>query len=162
MHFTNSQPLGEGNDLLPFFQRPSGSLFSPSPVWNSSSWLSSLAAALRSSHGATLHAAASIVAAQELSLEGWFNMRADRWERETGIHSSPVIRFMYKYYQSIMARGKDVIPYILNRMKKKPDDWFWALRHLADDYDAASDANSFDGAVSAWLKWGVENDYISE
>ena len=104
----------------------------------------------------------SNVATQDLSLPEWFDSRADRWERETGIHSSPVIRFMHKDYQSIMARGKDVIPHILNRMKKKPDDWFWALRHLADDHDAAAGADSFEGAVSAWLKWGVDNGYISE
>jgi len=100
--------------------------------------------------------------AKEQSLKQWFAKRADRWTAETGIHSSPVIRFMHKDYQSIMARGKEVIPYILDRLKTQPDDWFWALKYLADNYDAAEGANSFDEAVKAWLKWGVENDYISE
>ncbi len=69
---------------------------------------------------------------------------------------------MHKDYQSIMARGKEVIPYILIRLKTKPDDWFWALKYLADNYDAAANATSFDEAVQAWLKWGIENGYISE
>ena len=94
-------------------------------------------------------------------LEEEFNERADRWARETGIHSSPVIRFMHRDYQSIMARGEDVIPVILNRMKKQPDDWFWALEHIAN-FNAASGVDGFDGAVDAWLKWGVANGYISE
>jgi hypothetical protein len=100
---------------------------------------------------------------QSQTLESWFNERAERWSSETGIHSSPVIRFMHKDYQSIMARGKGIIPHILNRMKHQPDDWFWALRYITD-HDAAADANAdgFDEAVRAWLKWGVDHGYISE
>jgi hypothetical protein len=94
-------------------------------------------------------------------LEKEFNERADRWEKQTGIHSSPVIRFMHEDYQSIMAKGKEVIPFILNRMKTRPDDWFWALKHITN-HDAAASAgvDSFEGAVDAWLKWGVDNEFI--
>ena len=92
-------------------------------------------------------------------LEQEFNERAERWERETGIHSSPVIRFMHKDYQSIMAKGTQVIPLILVRMKKKPDDWFWALKYITDE-DPAANADGFDAAVRAWLKWGEDNGYI--
>jgi hypothetical protein len=63
MHFTNNQPSEEENVLNPFLQRPSDSPFLRSPVWNFSSWLSSPAAVLRSSHGATPHAAARNIAA---------------------------------------------------------------------------------------------------
>jgi hypothetical protein len=92
-----------------------------------------------------------------------FNERADRWEKQTGFHSSPVIRFMHNDYQSIMAKGKEVIPHILYRIKRKPDDWFWALRHIANfDAAVASGATNFDEAVAAWLKWGVDENYISE
>jgi hypothetical protein len=93
------------------------------------------------------------------SLETWFNERADRWEMETGIHSSPVIRFMHEDYQAIMAKGPQIIPLILQRMKSKPDDWFWALRYLAGE-DAASKVHGFEAAVGAWLEWGANNGYI--
>jgi hypothetical protein len=63
MHFTNNQLLMEENGLKPFLNRPSGSLFSRSQVWNFSSWLSSPAAVLRSSPGATPHAAVRSIAA---------------------------------------------------------------------------------------------------
>lgn len=102
----------------------------------------------------------SVTQPENAQLENEFNERADRWARETGIHSSPVIRFMHKDYQSIMAKGKSVIPLILNRMKTQPDDWFWALQHIAN-FDAASESLDFDGAVNAWIKWGVDNGYIS-
>ena len=93
------------------------------------------------------------------TLESWFNERAKRWAIETGMHSSPVIRFMHEDYQAIIARGPQIIPLVLNRLKQQPDDWFWALRYLADT-DAASDVIGFDAAVKAWLKWGSENGYI--
>lgn len=104
------------------------------------------------------------VAIKEKTLEEWFNVRADSWSLETGFHSNPTIRFMHKDYQTIMARGKEIIPHILNRMKTKPDEWFWALRFLADNYDAASvaGAKSFNEATQAWIKWGIDNNYISE
>ena len=94
-------------------------------------------------------------------LEDEFSECADRWENQVGLHSSPVVRFMHKDYQTIMAKGKSVIPFILERMKKKPDDWFWALKHITGE-DAAEKADSFDTAIKAWLEWGAENGYISE
>jgi hypothetical protein len=102
------------------------------------------------------------VAEEEQTLEEWFNERADSWARLTGFHSSPVIRFMHSDYQLIMARGKEVIPHILNRMKTKPDDWFWALKFLAGGHDAAENAAGFNGAIEAWLKWGIDEGYIYE
>jgi len=95
------------------------------------------------------------------SLELEFSERADRWEMETGIHSSPVIRFMHKDYQAIMAKGPQVIPLILKRMKNNPDDWFWALKYLAGE-DAAANVHGFEAAVRAWLKWGADHGYISK
>ncbi len=68
---------------------------------------------------------------------------------------------MHKDYQSIMAKGTQVIPLILERMKKNPDDWFWALRYITDE-DPASNADGFDAAVRAWLKWGEDNGYIAK
>lgn len=96
-------------------------------------------------------------------LEKEFNERADRWEKKTGFHSSPVIRFMHDDYQSIMAKGESIIPHILNRLKARPDDWFWALKHITN-FDAAADAkaNSFNSAIEAWLNWGVKKGYISK
>jgi hypothetical protein len=95
------------------------------------------------------------------SLESWFNEHADRWEKETGIHSSPAKRFMHKDYQAIMAKGPQVISLILRRMKNNPDDWFWALKFLAEE-DAASNVQGFDAAVGAWLKWGADKGYVSK
>lgn len=93
-------------------------------------------------------------------MEREFNERADRWSRETGIQSSPTKRFMHEDYQTIMSMGRAAIPLILRRLQTNPDDWFWALKHLARD-DAAKGAQDFGAAVRAWLDWGREQGYIS-
>jgi hypothetical protein len=71
MHFTNNQLLREGNGLNPFFQRPSGSLFS-STVWKPA-WVFSIpSAALPSLPVATLHAVATGIArAFRFSICSW-------------------------------------------------------------------------------------------
>lgn len=89
-------------------------------------------------------------------LEKEFTERADRWEKQTGIYSSPTKKFMHEDYQIIMTMGRDVIPLILKRLKTKPNDWFWALKHFARK-DAAFGIDNFDGAVKAWLEWGYAN-----
>jgi hypothetical protein len=94
-----------------------------------------------------------------LELEAEFNERADRWQKDTGMHSSPTKRFMHEDYQTIMAMGEAVIPLILGRLQEKPGNWFWALKHLAKQ-DVARGIDNFDEAVEAWLQWGVTEGYL--
>jgi hypothetical protein len=88
-----------------------------------------------------------------------FNVRAERWRRDTSLQSSLVAQFMHDDYQTIMAMGERVIPLILGRLQKAPEGWFWALKHLAGE-DIAKDADNPADAVKAWLKWGKKKDYI--
>lgn len=50
-----------------------------------------------------------------------FNERAERWRRDTSFQSSLVAQFMHEDYQSIMAKGIEVIPLILGRLQKAPE-----------------------------------------
>jgi hypothetical protein len=94
------------------------------------------------------------------SLEKEFNERADRWESQTRIYSSPTKRFLHEDYQIIMTMGQPVVPLILKRLKTKPNDWFWALKHFARK-DEALGKDTFEDAVRAWLDWGINKGYIS-
>jgi hypothetical protein len=94
-------------------------------------------------------------------LEREFNQRAERWKKQTSMHSSLTTKFMHEDYQSIMAMGEQVIPLILRRLQKAPDHWFWALKHLARGEDAARDTRTMSEATEAWLKWGREKRYIN-
>jgi hypothetical protein len=87
------------------------------------------------------------------TLETWFNVRADRWEREAGIHSSPSARLIQKDYISIMAKGKDVAPFIFKRLQQSRKDWCWALERIFDPENPGEGINNYDGKVKAWLDW---------
>lgn len=89
-----------------------------------------------------------------------FTERAERWRRETSFQSSLVAQYMHEDYQYIMARGVEVIPLILERLQKAPENWFWALKHLAGE-DVAKDTDNLRDAVNAWLLWGRKKGYIA-
>ena len=88
-----------------------------------------------------------------------FNRLADKWRRDTSFQSSLIAKFMHDDYQTIMAMGEPVIPLILARLKRTPEHWFWALKHLAKGYDAAADCDNPVAATKAWLTWGEEKGY---
>jgi hypothetical protein len=94
-------------------------------------------------------------------LQAEFNERADRWARETAMHSSPSKRFMHEDYQTIMSMGEAVVPLILRRLETVPDDWFWALKHLARE-DAARGEQTFSAAAAAWLDWGRKKGFMDK
>jgi len=92
--------------------------------------------------------------------EAWFNERADRWEREAGIHSSPAARFIQKDYISIMAKGQKVAPFIFKRLATSKKDWCWALERIFDPVNPGEGINNYTGKVNAWLKWGESKNLI--
>ena len=66
-----------------------------------------------------------------------FSERAERWELESAIHSSPAAKFLHPDYQGIMAMGTPIIPLILKRLKTSQSDWLWALEHLVPNENPA-------------------------
>ncbi len=110
-------------------------------------------------YGAEFEETVEAGAASKVSKE--FNERADRWQRHTAAQSSPTKKFMHEDYQIIMTMGEAVIPLILKRLQSEPDEWFWALKHLAKGEDAAIGQDNFDDALKAWLHWGRQKGYIA-
>lgn len=88
-----------------------------------------------------------------------FNNLVEQWRRDTFLHSSLSKKVTHPAYVTIMACGKNVLPFVLRELEKNPDHWFYALRYIARR-DIASGTTTFDDARSAWLKWGKQNNYI--
>jgi hypothetical protein len=88
------------------------------------------------------------------ALEREFNQRAERWETESAIYSSPGAKLIHKDYKAIIRMGEPVIPLILKRMQTSHNDWLWALEHIVEGENPAAGINDFDSAVQAWLEWG--------
>lgn len=89
-----------------------------------------------------------------------FHTLAERWKQETIHHSNIAKRALHPGYQEIIGMGKGVIPLVLVKLRREPDDWFWALHALtgADPVPATSRGKIHE-MVEAWLQWGVEQGY---
>jgi hypothetical protein len=88
-------------------------------------------------------------------LQKFFNERADRWERESKIHSSPGSKFLNKDYIAIISKGEAIVPLILKRLQTSNSDWLWALENiLSEEENPAKNIESFKVAKQAWLELG--------
>jgi hypothetical protein len=91
--------------------------------------------------------------------ESEFIRLSEEWKRDTGFHSSLSKKFMHPAYQTIMAMGKEALPFILRELEKSPGHWFYALRFIVQR-DVAENADSFEEARQIWLEWGRRNHLI--
>ena len=65
------------------------------------------------------------VGARALSnLEAEFNVLAEQWRRETGVHSSLSKILSNWNYLKIIALGEPAIPLILEELRREPAPWF--------------------------------------
>lgn len=94
-------------------------------------------------------------AAVEETLEQRFLEHAEKWDRETKFLSSTPKKVLHESYQSIIAMGPDVIPYLLRDLQKTGRSWFWALRYLAHtDPVPPEDQGYLDKMIADWVAWG--------
>lgn len=86
---------------------------------------------------------------------------ATRWKAETGMLSSVSRKIRHPAYQKIIELGVQVIPLILREMRVRPAFWFAALEALTG-VNPAKNAETFEAATEAWLKWGRESGYFGD
>lgn len=90
----------------------------------------------------------------DLPLVVRFRELADKWERETSHVSSITKRVMHPCYQSIMALGPDVVSLLIQDMRERRRDWFWALQHLTQENPVSpKDAGDLNKMIAAWVGW---------
>ena len=89
-----------------------------------------------------------------------FERLADEWERDRprGVD----IEHMTKHsaYQSIIAMGEPVVPWLLQRLAEKPDHWFVALNAITGARPVPPESRGrIKEMTQAWLNWGREQGY---
>jgi hypothetical protein len=87
-----------------------------------------------------------------------FQALAKEWQAQHGAMSSITEISMLPSYQRIIGIGEDAIPLILQQLKAEgdePDQWFWALRAIAEENPVApEDQGDFLKMAKAWIRWG--------
>jgi hypothetical protein len=64
---------------------------------------------------------------------------------------------MLEPYQRIIGMGPQVVPLILEELRREPDQWFWALESITEQNPVPPEAT---GTVrlmaAAWIAWGEQ------
>jgi hypothetical protein len=97
-------------------------------------------------------------------LQNKFDLLSRQWRNETGGMSTIKDKITHPNYLLIIALGSDVVPYILNDLKKYRSFWYKALETLLNEnltIPKEKDFDNFETLRLAWIKWGKENRYIS-
>ena len=88
---------------------------------------------------------------------------ATEWRAQHGAMSSISEMSMLPAYQKIIGMGEAAIPLILDELKAEgdePDQWFWALRAIAEANPVApEDQGNFRKMAQAWIAWGTRAGY---
>jgi type I restriction enzyme M protein len=88
-----------------------------------------------------------------------FRAYAEVWRRQT-THMSSVSRMVsLPAYAAIIEMGHDVLPYLLEELRERPDHWLVALHQITQE-DPAQPGSTFMEAVEAWQAWGRERGYL--
>ncbi len=103
-----------------------------------------------------------VVFVNEETVEEKFNRLVERWRNETGGMSSPMLKISNPNYSKILKMDSQaVLPLILQELKNRPDDWFFALRvHSEENPIDPQSVGDFELVRQAWLEWGKRNHYL--
>lgn len=85
-----------------------------------------------------------------------FEKYAVEWQRATGHLSVTQDAAMHPAYQRIIGLGPVVVPFMIERLRVKPEHWFWALAAIVGE-DKAADAKTVPEAAKCWVEWFDQN-----
>lgn len=95
------------------------------------------------------------------TLAGKFGELADQWHEETGFLSSPSQIAMHCAYQRIIGMGPRAIPLILEDLRERGGQWYWALGAITGESPVPPEASGNARRVKdAWLQWGRDHGQI--
>lgn len=90
-----------------------------------------------------------------------FNKLAAIWRYNSKFMSSSEQMAMLPEYQKIIGMWPDAIPYLLEELRDRPGNWFWALRSISRRNPVSyEDKWNMKKMIESWLQWGRRNKYI--
>lgn len=95
------------------------------------------------------------------SLADKFESLATQWKRETMSLSSVTDKAIHPCYQRIIGLGPDVIPLILQSLRKSDGHWYWALQSITGENPVLQEhRGDINNMKNDWIMWGVRKGYI--
>ena len=94
------------------------------------------------------------------SLEARFRELVRQWQEATLLMSSITDMATHPAYQQIIGMGQTALPWILDELRREPDQWFWALKAITgEDPVPNSDRGNVPQMTQAWLNWAHDRGY---
>ena len=89
------------------------------------------------------------------TLRARFDELAAEWAQETRFQSSTTAIAIHPAYQRIIGMGPAALPFILDRLSQRTEQWFWALGAITgEDPTDPADSGKVEAMSEAWLRWG--------
>ncbi len=94
----------------------------------------------------------------KVQLKEKFEYYTSVWTNETMFSSSIHEIINNSAYRSIVGLGKDVIPFIIDELKKEDNHWFYALEALTGQNPIKKEHRGFIKLMkSDWIEWAEKN-----
>jgi hypothetical protein len=94
---------------------------------------------------------------QEGTVSERFQRLAAEWKEQTRFLSNSAQMAMLKPYQRIIGMGPPVVPFILDELRREPDQWFWALESITEQNPVPPEAmGKVRLMAQAWVLWGEQ------
>jgi hypothetical protein len=92
-----------------------------------------------------------------------FRRLAAEWKTKSRHLSSTAQMALLDPYQRIIGMGWDAVPFILEELRREPDQWFWALEKITDQNPVPPEAaGRVRQMAEAWIDWGQQKGIIVE
>jgi len=97
---------------------------------------------------------------EEKELKEKFQSLVEQWKEGTQFAPTVLEMAMHPAYQYIIGMGPKVLPYILQRLSREQEHWFWALKAItSEDPVPTASRGNLNKMRDAWLQWGKEKGY---
>lgn len=90
-----------------------------------------------------------------------FDRLVKEWYGKVSHHSNPNIWFDHPNYQKILDLGPEIIPLILEELKKDRGLWFDALYQLAGVDPVPEEVHKTREVKKYWMDWGRAHGYTN-
>jgi hypothetical protein len=97
------------------------------------------------------------------AIKAQFELLAAQWVAETTSSSSDYWHYVSHWtYQMIIGMGWDVVPLILESLRRTPDHWGWALEVVTGENPVPAEAaGDIEAIAEAWINWGRARNLVS-
>ena len=86
-----------------------------------------------------------------------FRRLAAEWKKQSRFLSNSAQMAMLRPYQQIIGMGPAVLPFILDELRREPDQWFWALESITEQNPVPPESmGKVRLMAQAWVAWGEQ------